>query len=94
MARKPKRGTWIEAGVSEPGIMTFRIRRDPRRRDVPAGAKPRVFFREVKKGMNSIRFTGTFRRSLKPGRYEVVAAMADALGYRSQKATAKFRVVG
>jgi hypothetical protein len=90
---KPKNlGSTLEIGLSEKASVRFRVRRDPVRKSGNAGSTARVFTRDLGEGKSSISFSGTFRKTLKSGRYQVIALATDSAGQNSEKARAKFRV--
>ena len=92
---KPKQlGATLEVGLSEKAQVRFRVRRNPARKSGNPGSTARVFTRELEQGESSIPFSGTFRKTLKPGRYQVIARATDSAGQRSKRARTKFRVKG
>lgn len=92
---KPKqRGATLEVGLSEQASVRFRVRRSPARKSGNPGSTARVFTRDLELGESPVPFSGTFRRTLKPGRYQVIARATDSAGQRSEKARAKFSVKG
>lgn len=92
---KPKQlGATLEVGLSEKASVRFRVRRSPARKSGKPGSTARVFTRDLERGDSSLPFSGTFRRTLKPGRYQVIARATDSTGQRSEKARAKFSVRG
>lgn len=92
---KPKQlGATLEVGLSEKASVRFRVRRSPARQSGKPGSTARVFTRDLEGGDSSLPFSGTFRRTLKPGRYQVIARATDSTGQTSEKARAKFSVRG
>jgi len=91
---KRRRGAQIDLSLSEAASVRFNVRRDPIRRSNGSGSGARVFTRDSPQGASSIPFSATFRKRLKPGRYQVIAVATDSAGQRSEKARAKFRVTG
>jgi hypothetical protein len=90
---QPRRlGAKIELSLSEQASVRFRVRRDPIRTSSKPGSGARAFTRSLPEGSSAVLFTGTFRKTLKPGRYQVIARAKDSIGQRSEKARAKFRL--
>ena len=87
-------GAAIELSLSEPASVLFRVRRDPIRKSSKPGSGARVLIRSLPEGASSVPFGSTFRKRLKPGRYQVIARATDSAGQRSERARAKFRVTG
>ncbi len=92
---KPKKlGATLKIGLSEDASVRFRVRRSPARKSGNPGSTARVFTRDLEQGESAIPFSGTFRKSLAPGRYQVIARATDSAGQRSAKARATFVVTG
>ena len=90
---KPRKlGATLTIDLSEQASVRFRVRRSPARKSGNPGSTARVFTRDLPAGTSSIPFSGTFRKTLLPGRYQVIAIATDSAGQPSEKARAKFQV--
>ncbi|MFO0949667.1 MAG: Ig domain-containing protein, partial [Isosphaeraceae bacterium] len=97
-AKKAKKGTTIQITLSEPALVNFRIKNaKPGKTGGPPlpPSKPRSFKRQLPAGPSTVAFSGRLaERTFKPRRYRLIARAIDSANQKSEKVSAKFRVVG
>lgn len=98
LQRRAAKGATIEITLSEPALVSFRVKNAKPGKaggPPPPPSRPRSFSRNLPAGSSTVPFSGKLaERTFKPRRYRLIARAIDSANQKSEKVSARFRVVG